>query len=65
MAIDDEGWMWYLSDTLPGPRKDLVLQFENSDGRFIAQAKDFDPCFNVGGLRWRLTGIAKHQLGQL
>jgi hypothetical protein len=60
---DDEGWSDYCATDGMPPQPDLWLQFEGRHGRFIARPQDICMRCRVK-LRWRLTGIAKHQLEQ-
>lgn len=59
-----EDWTNYA--TTPAPRT-LLCQFRRKDRYFnhVGFAKDFLPEFNVAGLEWRLTGIAKEQLDRM
>lgn len=58
-----EDWASY--ELQPAPR-DLLCQFRRQDGfAFTGYAKDFFPEFNVAGLEWKLTGIAKEQLERM
>lgn len=44
----------------------LLCQFRRKDGfAHTGYAKDFCPEFNVAGLEWKLTGIAREQLDQM
>src|ERR1700731_377956 len=54
---------WTDYSTQPAPRT-LLCQFRRGDKFFnyVAYAKDFDPAFNIAGLEWKLTGIAREQL---
>lgn len=59
-----EDWTDYT--TIPAP-KTLLCQFRRKD-RFLNHvgfAKDFLPEFNVVGLEWKLTGIAREQLDRM
>lgn len=59
-----EDWTNYI--TVPAPRT-LLCQFRRKDRYFnhVGFAKDFLPEFNVAGLEWKLTGIAKEQLDRM
>jgi hypothetical protein len=62
-TAEDYGWTRYWGGgAVPLPSPDLMLQFRNSHGTFIGRRADFHPEFNVWGLQWRLTGIARWQL---
>jgi hypothetical protein len=52
----------------PAPRS-LLCQFRRQDGdylwQFVGYAKDFLSVFNVAGLEWKLTGIARVELDRM
>ena len=50
----------------PAPRS-LLCQFRRKEWAeiHVGYAKDFRPEFNVAGLEWKLTGIAREQLDQM
>lgn len=53
---------WTDYTATPAPRT-LLCQFRRRDGfAHTGYAKDFLPEFNVAGLEWRLTGIARTEL---
>ena len=60
---------WTCYEFQPAPR-DLLCQFRRKDTQyvtwqFVGFARDFLPEFNVYGLEWKLTGIAREQLDQM
>jgi hypothetical protein len=59
------GLDWTSYEAQPAPR-DLLCQFRRQDGKylweFVGYAKDFLPEFDIAGLKWRLTGIAREEL---
>ncbi len=58
-----EDWTSYELHSAP---RGLLCQFRRQDGfAFTGYAKDFFPEFNVAGLEWKLTGIAKEQLERM
>jgi hypothetical protein len=59
------GLDWTSYEAQPAPRT-LLCQFRRQDGKhlreFVGYAKDFLPEFDIAGLKWRLTGIAREEL---
>ena len=64
--MNGEDWTSY--EFQPAPSM-LLCQFRRRDGLFqfshTGFAKDFLPEFNVAGLEWNLTGIAREQLERM
>ncbi len=61
--MNGEDWTSY--EFQPAPRT-LLCQFRRKDGfAYTGYAEDFYPEFNVAGLEWKLTGIAKEQLDRM
>lgn len=60
---DSEGWNDYMYSF---PPENVLLQFKQQRSEITAQVwtgyADFPYEFNVANLKWRLTGIGKHQL---
>jgi hypothetical protein len=47
------------------PPENILLQFKIENSEFPSTWSgyaDFPPEFNIASLKWRLTGIGKHQL---
>lgn len=61
--MNGEDWTEYTFQ--PAPRT-LLCQFRR-EGQpvYVGYAKDFPPEFNVAGLEWKLTGIAREQLDRM
>ena len=58
--MNGETWTSYEFQRAP---TDFLCQFRREDGfTHIGYAKDFLPEFNISGLEWKLTGIAREQL---
>jgi hypothetical protein len=59
-------WTNYATHSAPSS---LLCQFRRQDGayswQFIGYARDFLPEFNVAGLEWMLTGIAREELDRM
>jgi hypothetical protein len=56
------GINWTSYEFQRAPRT-LLCQFRRKDGfAHTGYAKDFQPEFNIAGLEWRLTGIARTEL---
>jgi hypothetical protein len=65
--MNGETWTQY---ALQPPSRDLLCQFrrhadQGPAGWFVAYARDFRPEFNISGLEWRLTGIAREELDRM
>ena len=66
--IADAEWQNY--EFIPAP-EDLLCEFwrpataYTEEQQWIGYARDFSDAFNIGNLRWRLTGIAKEELAAM
>lgn len=61
--MNGETWTNYIMQ--PAPRT-LLCQFRREDGfTHVGYAKDFLPEFNISGLEWKLTGIAREELDRM
>ena len=61
--MNGEDWTSYEFQSAP---PSILCQFRRKDGQhtmvFTDYAKNFYPEFNVSGLEWKLTGIAREEL---
>ena len=66
--VDNSNWHEYAVTVAPG---DLLCEFwrpataYTEEQQWIGYARDFSDAFNIGNLRWRLTGIAKEELAAM